>query len=289
MLLKAFAGCVGKDTCESFVTVSPVAAPTVTCNPFITLPAKANCAAQIAASDLITAINGGTTAGNGDAVTTVIQPASPTGTYNLPLGTYDFTLAVSNCAGTSTCTSIVTVTDQEALQVQVSVPSIPMLFQRTPSLQQNPCSHLKVYSTHVQAALISCGALPADGVVETPLLTKDKTTPVATYSPAYAKANGCPTTLFTDNLSCRNCLVGSTKQQGGGLDHCDSSISSKGVNILPEQIGRVAWTVTVEDKAGREAITDCAICADHGDKAFTTLGHCPKPFTTATPCDFGNL
>lgn len=119
-MLRPFPGCVGKDTCESFVTVSPVAPPTVTCIPFITLPAKANCAAQIAAADLITAITGGINAGNGGAVTTVIQPASPTGTYNLPLGTYDFSLAVSNCAGTGTCTSIVTVTDQEQLQVHSS-------------------------------------------------------------------------------------------------------------------------------------------------------------------------
>lgn len=141
----------------------------------------------------------------------------------------------------------------------------------------------------MQAAKITCGALPADGVVETPLLTKDKSTPVATLIPAYVKINGCPTTLNTDNLSCRNCLLGSTKEQQGILDHCDSSITSKGVNILPGQIGRVAWTVTVEDQAGREATTDCAVCADHGDKSFTTLGHCPKPFTFATPCDYGNL
>ena len=114
-------GCAGKDTCEAFVTVMPVAPPTVTCKPFITLPAKASCAAQIATADLITAINGGTTPGNGGAVTPVIQPASPSGTYNLPVGTYDFTLAVTNCAGTGTCTSIVTVTDQEALQVQSKV------------------------------------------------------------------------------------------------------------------------------------------------------------------------
>lgn len=145
------------------------------------------------------------------------------------------------------------------------------------------------YVIWLQASRISCGALPADGVVETPLLTKDKTTPVATYSPVYTKANGCPTTLITDNLSCHDCLLGSTKQKNGILFPCDSSITSSGVNIFPEQLGRVAWTVTVEDQAGREATTDCAICADHGDKFFTTLGHCPKPFTTTTSCTFGNL
>jgi hypothetical protein len=146
-----------------------------------------------------------------------------------------------------------------------------------------------VIASSAKATLISCGALPADGVVETPLLTKTKNTPLSTYTPAYAKANGCPTTLITDNLSCRNCLLGSPKIQEGDLDHCDSSITAKGVNILPGQVGRVAWTVTVQDQADHEATRDCAVCADHGDKAFSTFGHCPKPFTTSTACDFGNL
>ena len=57
------------------------------------LPAKTNCAAQLAAADLITAINGEINAGNSRPVTTVMQLASPTGDYNLSLGTYDFTLA----------------------------------------------------------------------------------------------------------------------------------------------------------------------------------------------------
>ena len=137
--------------------------------------------------------------------------------------------------------------------------------------------------------MISCGALPADGVIEAPLLTKTKTSPVATFNPAYTKANGCPTTLISDNLSCHDCLLGSTQQQQGSLDHCDSSITSSGVNVFPEQLGRVAWTVTVEDQAGHEATTDCAICAEHGDKTFTTLGHWPKPFTSTTSCTFRNL
>jgi len=83
--------------------------------------------------------------------------------------------------------------------------------------------------------------------------------------------------------------VGSNQEQQGSWDHCDSSIASKGVNIFSEQIGRVAWTITAEAQADHEANADYAICADHGDKTFPTLGHCPKPFTTATPCDFRNL
>ena len=141
----------------------------------------------------------------------------------------------------------------------------------------------------LQASKISCGAVPANGILETPLLTKDKTTPVATYSLAYVKTHGCPTTLVIDNLSCRDCLLGTSKEQQGSLDHCDSSINSKGVNVFPEQLGRVAWTVTVQDQANHEATADFAVCADHGDKPYTTLAHCPNPFTTATPCDFGNL
>ena len=113
---------------------------------------------------------------------------------------------------------------------------------------------------------------------------------MATYIPAYTKTNGCPTTLTAKGLSCRNCLLGSSKEQQGSLDHCDSTITSKGVNIFPEQLGRVAWTVTAEDQAGHQAVTDCALCADHGDlQLFSTLGHCPKPFTAATSCDIGNL
>ena len=140
----------------------------------------------------------------------------------------------------------------------------------------------------MQAAGISCGDLPANGVVETPVLSKSAT-PMATFKPSYKKANGCPTTLISDNLACRNCLLGLTQQQAGILDHCDSSITAEGVDIGAKQIGRVAWTVTVEDQAGHEAATDCAICADRGDKATSTLGHCPKPFTTTTPCDFGRI
>ena len=144
----------------------------------------------------------------------------------------------------------------------------------------------KVIVLLLQASKISCGSTPADGVLVTPLLSEDKSYPVATFSPAYTKANGCPTALVTNNLSCRNGLLGF---QGGSWDHCDSSITSKGVEIFPEQIGRVAWTVTVKDQADHDATADCAICVDHGDKGFTTLGHCPKPFTAATPCDFTNL
>ena len=142
-----------------------------------------------------------------------------------------------------------------------------------------------------QADQISCGALPADGVVETPKAIKkaEKLEPVATFSPAYMKANGCPVTLLTDNLSCRNCLLGFDKVQEGSWDHCYSSITSQGVVILPDQIGRVAWTVTVEDQSSHEATADCAVCADHADKDFTTVGHCPKPFNAATTCELGIL
>lgn len=111
----------GKDTCEAFVTVGSVNPPIATCNPFVILPATSSCAAHILAADLLTAINAGTVTvgGLGDAVTTVVQPAALTGTYNLPLGTYAFSLTASNCAGSTSCTSVVTVTDQEPLLVQL--------------------------------------------------------------------------------------------------------------------------------------------------------------------------
>jgi len=68
----------------------------------------------------------------------------------------------------------------------------------------------------------------------------------------------------------------------GSWDHCDSSIASKGVNIFSEQIGRVAWTVTVEAQADHEAKADYAICADHGDKTFTRGATAPS--RSPQPC-----
>ena len=73
------------------------------------------------------------------------------------------------------------------------------------------------------------------------MLSLDKTSPVATYSASYSKTNGCPITIQTDNLSCRNCLYGSSKEQQGKEDFCDSTANSKGVSILPEQV----WLVSL--------------------------------------------
>ena len=134
-----------------------------------------------------------------------------------------------------------------------------------------------------QKAKISCGALPSNGVLQGSALSHSAD-PLAVFTPSYAKANGCPVTLFTDNLSCKNCLLGSSLDASHG--HCDSQITSKGVAIGAKQLARVAWTVTATDQAGGEATADCAVCVD---QAGTSVGHCPNPFTPATPCKAGSL
>ena len=68
--------------------------------------------------------------------------------------------------------------------------------------------------------------------------------------------------------------------------HCDSRITSKGVAVGAKQLARVAWTVTVTDQAGGEAMADCAVCVD---QVGASVGHCPNPFTPATPCKAGSL
>ena len=64
---------------------------------------------------------------------TILTDLLCTGSYNLPVGSYEITLkAADSCAGSDFCTTLVTVADLEALD----------------------------------PALLSCGALPADGVLE---------------------------------------------------------------------------------------------------------------------------
>ena len=84
----------GEDFCEALVTVKKISPPTPICNPFVTLPATTNCAAQITDAALKTAITATVINNGGDVESTMLAPFSPTGTYNLPVGTYDFTLKV---------------------------------------------------------------------------------------------------------------------------------------------------------------------------------------------------
>ena len=119
-----------------------------------------------------------------------------------------------------------------------------------------------------------------------PYLSLDKAAVAAVFKPAYAKKNGCPVAFTTDNLSCKDCLLSSSKQQAGVLDHCASTITAAGVTVGAAQLGRVSWVDTVTDQAERQVSKDCSICVDHGAKDVIK---CPRPYTFATPCDAGHL
>ena len=130
------ANCVGAAaSCSSQVIVRPPAPPVVACKRGAQLPAAARCAAQASAADLIKLIDAGSPAGGALSVQlpASVPPPPPGGAYALPVGSYQVALNASTCGGaSSSCSTLVTVADQEAL---------------SPSR-------------------LSCGALPAGGVLE---------------------------------------------------------------------------------------------------------------------------
>ena len=105
------------DSCQTSVTVSPLTPPTALCTPALTLPATVGCAAHPTATDLLGLIDAGSTVGSGGPLTRALDPPPASGVYTLPLGTFTISLTVSNCAGASTCSTLVTVADQEPLDV----------------------------------------------------------------------------------------------------------------------------------------------------------------------------
>ena len=108
---------VSVNSCQTTITV-PLNKPTAVCAPSLTLAATQGCAAHPTAAALITAINIGSTPGSGGPLSITLNPSAPAGgVYNLPVGTYPISITVSNCAGTDTCSTLLTVTDQEQLEV----------------------------------------------------------------------------------------------------------------------------------------------------------------------------
>ena len=193
--------------------------------------------------------------GSGDAVkVTINPPAASFNGFDLPVGTYRVSVTVSNCAGTAT-SSLVTVSDAEALD----------------------------------PTIVSCGQLPANGVLDIP---KGASAPTV-YKPAYTKANGCPVSLVPSDVFCQSCFLGSDGVAEGGLDKCDSSLTAAGVSIGPGQVGRVKWTVRASDQAGHTSARVCAICAEQvagpgaGPLQALGSGKCPNPFDATTPCVAG--
>ena len=102
---------VSVDTCLTTVSV-PLTPPTAVCKPTLTLRVKSGCNAYPIATELLAGIDGGSSQGSGGPLTLTLNPPAPNGgTYTLPLGTYPITLTVAKCAGTSSCSTLVTVAE----------------------------------------------------------------------------------------------------------------------------------------------------------------------------------
>ena len=102
---------VSVDSCLTTVTV-PLTPPTAVCKPTLTLRVKSGCNAYPIATELQAGIDAGSSQGSGGPLTFTLNPLAPNGgTYTLPLGTYPITLTVANCAGTSSCSTLVTVAE----------------------------------------------------------------------------------------------------------------------------------------------------------------------------------
>ena len=110
----------GASTCSAFVTVQ-TQKPRALCAPTLALPATAECAAHPSSDGLLAAINAGSTPGSG-SLTLSLSPLAPAGGYSLPVGTLPFELVATTCAGTDTCSTLVTVSDQEPLDVSLVPP-----------------------------------------------------------------------------------------------------------------------------------------------------------------------
>ena len=109
---------VSVDSCLATVSV-PLMPPTAVCQPRLILPATSGCAAHPTTAELQAGIDAGSSQGSGGALTVTLNPpAPPGGVYTLPVSSYTVTLTVTNCAGTSSCSTLVTVADQEVLDVR---------------------------------------------------------------------------------------------------------------------------------------------------------------------------
>ena len=130
----------------------------------------------------------------------------------------------------------------------------------------------------LDSSRISCGT-PPSGVQLLPVL--GKTSPAATYTATASKRNGCPVTISTSDLTCKNCLLGPGKATD--IAKCTSEIVGNSVQIDPKQEGRLHWTVTVNDIYS-SVTKDCDICA-----SFDAINKCPTPYTASSPCVLGQF
>lgn len=94
------------------MTVTAVTKPTAICKDAAYTSPDGN-PVTVTSAALLAAIDNGSHSNGGDALTeTLSPPADANGGYSLAVGASPFTLTVSNCAGTASCTATVTVTNQ---------------------------------------------------------------------------------------------------------------------------------------------------------------------------------
>lgn len=103
----------GNNTCQTTVAIAPLAPPTAVCKPNVMFTSIDGAPIMVPAAVLVAAIDGRSVANGGNTLTETLNPApGVNGNYNLAIGTTPFTLNVSNCAGSATCSTTVTVTYQ---------------------------------------------------------------------------------------------------------------------------------------------------------------------------------
>ncbi|KAK9902656.1 hypothetical protein WJX75_001635 [Coccomyxa subellipsoidea] len=320
----------GQSTCQTTVTVTAVTKPTAICKDAAYTSPDGN-PVTVTSAALLAAIDNGSHSNGGDALTeTLSPPANANGGYSLAVGASPFTLTVSNCAGTASCTATVTVTNQPVSTTiptstkppapgpchAVCKPSVTLAATSNCAAQLSDADLFAAIDggsggsptlapvgpsvapsmadlEPLSASNISCGALPTAGVLVTSLLTvHDSSTPAATYTPSYTKANGCHVSAVASGMDCSSCRLGGTILTKLDTDICrpTSQVSASGaVTISRGQVGRMAWTVTAQDALNCTVTGRCAVRVDHGDFGLTTLSACPRPFTKTTPCNAGHL
>jgi len=144
---------VSVDSCLTTVVVDPLTPPTAVCAPTLTLPATSGCAAHPTVAQLKAGVDAGSSPGSGGTLAVTLSPAAPAGgVYTLPVGTYPVTLTVANCAGASSCSTLVTVADQEPLNVRAPPAA------RT----RSKLSHVKMYYVENGAHGLVMMALPSE-------------------------------------------------------------------------------------------------------------------------------
>ncbi|BDA51439.1 hypothetical protein COCOBI_18-3170 [Coccomyxa sp. Obi] len=137
----------GQSSCQTTVAVAAIPGPTAVCNAAVTYNSPDGSPVSVSSTALLTAIDNGSHSNGGDGITKTLSPAAPGANYSLPVGSQTFTLSVSNCAGNSTCTSVVTVLSQatSTIPITTSAPATtssvpPSTTPAPPTIPPGPCN-----------------------------------------------------------------------------------------------------------------------------------------------------